>query len=348
MRSTIAWKLLALVAGLLLLTCELSGCAAPRAPAGRCVPAARAQAQPAPVPWWNEAGDPVLARLVDSALTHDPRLRRQAAELEAARARSAQWSYRLHAWLGGLLGYPVQDPRLRASRLAEARQRKAQAVALDYLKLRRLQAVLALGQQFQDQFRDNADIARWRREAGLASAVDGGLAGAMLGVNSSALDAERERLSAAVATLAQACGMSGQDLESVVDDGAGVPRLLAPPTDSLPHGDARAASRLAALQRVAAREEALRGVERDALRNAADARAAYQLGTGGFAAVYAAEASALAAREARVLLRAEAARATVHLWALRQRELDAVPGVASGVPDPAPAAGATAGECGHG
>jgi hypothetical protein len=64
--------------------------------------------------------------------------------------------------------------------------------------------------------------------------------------------------------------------------------------------------------------------------------------------VYAAEASALAAREARVLLRAEAARATVHLWALRQRELDAVPGVVPGVPDPAPAAGATAGECGHG
>ena len=325
MRSPFVWNLLALLAGLLL-TCALGGCAAPRAPLGHGLAAARAGGEAAPASgWWSQAGDPVLARLVDSALARDARLERQAAALSAARARSARWSWRFREWLGGLLGYRAPDPRAGALRLAEARARKAEAVALAYLRLRRLQAVLALRQRFQDQFRDNADIARWRREAGLASAVDGGLAAAMLGVNASALDTQRERLSVAVAELARQCGMADHDLGDLLDDGAGVPRLAAPPARSLPLDQASTKLRLDALGRVAAREAALRDVERDALRNAADARAAYRLGTGDFAAVYAAESSALAAREAELAVRADAAEAVVRLWSLRDRGQGGVP-----------------------
>ncbi len=337
MRSTFVWNLLAALAGLLL-TCELSGCAAPRAPVEHCLPAARAGAELAPAPdWWSRAGDPVLARLIDSALAQDAPLHRQAAALSAARARSARWSWRFREWLGSLLGYSPPDLRARALQLAQARQRKAEAVALAYLRLRRLQALLELRQQFQDQFRDNADIARWRREAGLASAVDGGLAQSMLGVNASALDTQRERLSVAVAELARSCGMAADRLGDLLDDGAGVPRLTAPPAESLPPGQASTALRLAALGRVAAREAALRDVERQALRNAADARAAYRLGTGDFAAVYAAESSALAARESAVGLRADAADAVVRLWALWNRGQLAIAAGSAAVP-----------ECGHG
>ncbi len=347
MRSPLIRNLLALLVGLLL-SCDLSGCAVPRAPGGSCAPAARAGVDVVPVrvPWWTEVGDPLLARLVDSALAHDANLQRQAAAWTQARARSMQWTQRFHAWLGGLLGYPSQDLGALARRLADARRLKAEQVALDYLRLRRRQALLVLRQQFQDQFRDNADIARWRREAGLASAVDGGLAASMLGVNASALDSARVKLSEAVARLARTCGISERDLGDLVDDGAGVPRLAPPPAGSLKPRDASAALRLAALTRVAAREASLREVELAARRNAADARAAYRLGTGDFAAVYAAEASALAARESGVEVRADAAQATVRLWAQVDREQavrDAPRGAGS-----APGAGAAAAECAHG
>ncbi len=344
MRSTFVWNLLAVLAGLLL-TCELSGCDAPRAPAGQCLPAARAGGGAAPAAgWWGRAGDPVLARLVDSALAHDDRLDRQAAALSAAQARAARWSWRFREWVGSLLGYHAQDLRARGMALAEARRRKAEAVALAYLRLRRLQALLALRQQFQDQFRDNADIARWRREAGLASAVDGGLAAAMLGVNASALDTQRERLSVAVAELARRCGMAAHGLGDLLDDGAGVPRLAMPPAGDLPRDQASTTLRMQDLGRVTAREAALHELERDALRNAADARAAYRLGTGDFAAVYAAESSALAAREAAVTVRADAAEDVVRLWSLSDRGRAAVPSAGAAQPAGTPAVA----ECGHG
>ena len=336
-RSTLVWNLLTVLTGLVL-SFELSGCAAPRAPVAPCPPAARAAGEVAPAAaWWVRAGDPVLARLIDTSLAGNARLNRQAAALAAAQARSARWSWRLREWLGSLLGYPAQDLRAVALRLAQARRRKAEAVALAYLKLRRQQRLLTLGQQFQDQFRDNADIARWRREAGLASAVDGGLAAAMLGVHASSLDTQRERVSMAVADLARSCGMPAEALGDLLNDGVGVPRLAPPPADSLARDRAATALRLAALGRVAAREAALRAVEHAALRNAEDARAAYRLGTGDFAAVYAAESSALAAREAMVGLHADAADATVRLWTQWARAQGAVAEGRSAVP-----------ECGHG
>lgn len=312
-RSTLFSKILAILAGLLL-TCELSGCAAPRAPAGGCALGAHAMpdAEPA-VPWWNGAGDTLLARLVDDGLAADARLRDEAAALAGSEFQALHWKYRVRDWLGSLLGYPARDPAARALRLADARQRKAAAIALDYVSVRRLQSVLALRQRFQDQFRDNADIARWRREAGLVTTVDGGLAAAMVGVNAGALDATRERLAAARAALAREAGVAGELLDEAMDDGAQVPELTMAAVPERARGDARVQRDRAALADAESRQRALRDVERNAELTVVDARAAYRLGTANFATLYAAEAAALAAREAGIDARADRADAVIRL-----------------------------------
>ncbi len=312
MRSILpGWNIPAFLTVLLLL-CELGGCAAPPVAA---TPRAGIDATSGPA-WWRESSDPLLWRLVDSGLQSDPSLRHDARTLERARALSRQRG--LRQWAARMLGYPPQDLGALALQLAEARQRKAASIARAYVRLRRLQAELRLRRDFQQHFRDDADIAQWRRAAGIVTGIDSGLASTLLGINASALAGTRARLGVATATLARRSGVPLDRLQRDVDDGAGLPRLVVPPATTAttcPDADqqARIARERAALAQAAARDEALQQLEADATRTVADARTAYHLGTGDFATLYVAETAALRVRLARVAARADGADAAIDL-----------------------------------
>ncbi len=295
-RAILSWRLLAILAGLLLVG-GLNGCAAPH---GRAAPRIQHVGSDAtrPAPWWRAAGDPLLARLIDDGLGSDPRLRRKAAALARAETRARTWRYRVDAWFGTLVGVRPENLDDAALRLARARQRKAAAVALDYVTVRRLQAELNLRRAFQKQFGDDSRIAHWRREAGLVSAVDGGLAASLIGVNDDALGATAADLAAARAALARSTGVAGADLDRLLGDAGPIP--------DLPIGAGAAAPQ-------SQRTAALRSVERDAERTATDARDAYRLGTGDFATVYVAESAVLHVRQAAIAARAARAETAIRL-----------------------------------
>jgi outer membrane protein TolC len=293
----------------------LGGCASLQSPAGALASEAAVSADAAPcVPWWTEVDDPLLARLIDNGLAADPLLRREASALADLRTRSQHWRFRLARWIGRMLQQMPNSHEVQAVRLADARQRKAARIARAYVEVRRLQANLALRQAFQDRFDNDADFARWRYEAGLVSAVDGGLAASLIGTNASALADTRARLAAVEATLARRAAVASWKLGLWVNDGAQIPWLDADGAAAAACDDAQAAGLRAALADVRAREAALPKLERDAERTADDARAAYRLGTGDFATLYVAQTAVLAVREARVAARARRARTAIDLW----------------------------------
>ncbi len=323
---------------MLLLLCELGGCAAPPVAAGPQAAGRAGVDRAVSLPWWRDAGDPLLSRLVDHGLQTDPRLRRDAQSLEHARARSRQ--HGLRQWAARLLGYTPPDLGASAQQLADARQRKAASIARAYVRVRRLQAALRLREDFQRHFRNDSDIAHWRREAGIVTGVDTGLAATLLGINASALAGTHTRLGIATDTLARRSGVPPQRLRRDVDDGAGPPQLVVPAASSAASRDAHTRPRIAreraALAQATARAAALQQLETDAMRTVADARTAYHLGTGDFATLYVAETAALRVRLARVAARADAADAAIGLLSA-----EALAMKRASLPAPTPNRGAT-------
>ncbi len=114
-------------------------------------------------------------------------------------------------------------------RYAVHRARTAAAVAHAYIDVRRWQALLALRSEVAEPYRDHIEIARFRREAGLVSTIDGGLAGALAALNEDARRATQVRLDAAMATLADLTGLSADALNAQLGASAGIPDLDPPP-----------------------------------------------------------------------------------------------------------------------
>ena len=309
MRALLSGRFLAVAVGLLLI-CGLGGCAAPQGKATSAL-THRAAATVPPAPWWRSAGDPLLTRLIEHGLDADTRLRDEAAALTRAEAHARTWHYRVATWFGAIVGRPPENFDAAALHLARARQRKAEAIALSYVEIRRLQAVLTLRQDFQAQFSDDARIAQWRREAGLVSAVDGGLAATLIGVNADALHATDASLATARATLARQTGVAAPELEQQL----GAAATLPDPTIGTDVETTATAADRAALDSTAARATALHAVQHGAERTAADARTAYQLGSGDFATVYVAETALLQVRDATIAARAAHAVAAIRLRA---------------------------------
>ena len=302
-----SWRVVA-VALVLLLADGLAGCAAPPTPdAQRMPPASAASGTTPAAAWWHGAGDALLSRLIDASLARDKRLQHKAAALAQLRERARHWQTRvLDAWLGAYAGAPRKAIDNAALRLDRARQRKAAEIAQTYIELRRLQAVLSLRRAFDARFRDDAQIARWRRQAGLVSAVDEGLGATLVAINADALDTTESRLAATRATLLRQAG-GGSELERQLGAAAPIPELAAGAAGAAPARDRTA------MAAAAAHELALRSIERAAARTAADASTAYRLGSGDFAAVYVAQAAWLDVREAEIDARVERARAAVRL-----------------------------------
>ena len=148
--------------------------------------------------WWVTAGDPVLARLVTQGLAVSAPLACEAAALTGKRCA------RHPGIASGEAGYAYVDHRAHV----------AATIAKTYVDVRKWQALLALRTGVVGQNRDNAEIARFRYEAGLVSTIDGGLAGAVSALNDGAQDRTRARLDAGLVALATLTGISSEELKA--------------------------------------------------------------------------------------------------------------------------------------
>jgi outer membrane protein TolC len=164
--------------------------------------------------WWRAAGDPVLARFVEQGLAHDPKLNCASVTVRAAAAARSAAAYDY----------------------ADRRAHKAATVGLAYVEARRWQERLGLQQAALAPLRDNAEIAQFRREAGLVSAIDGEMGGVMAALDQVAVDTARARLTDAVAALARLTDLSPEQVAAWLGDQGQAPDLsLTPPA---PAGDA--------------------------------------------------------------------------------------------------------------
>lgn len=228
------------------LTLALAGCATSRAPEA---PANLMIAPPVAAPqdgdWWKTAGDPLLANLVERGLAADNDLACRAARLHQQEETDASASRGITGKVRALVGRN-EAPERDAARMAwayayaQARADRATEVALAYVQVRRLQQILVLRTERLDQFRDNAVIAEFRRQAGLVTAIDGGLGNSMAGVVDADVSATRARFDAARGNLAALTGMTDTDLLTALGEKAEVPAVspdaqITPPADAPLH-----------------------------------------------------------------------------------------------------------------
>ncbi|MEJ2459731.1 MAG: TolC family protein [Novosphingobium sp.] len=180
--------------------------------------------------WWRETGDRVLADLVDAGLARDRQMTCEVLALDRETTRAAARAKRLDVRIGRLFG--ARDGaaeravrRAHAYRHAAHRARLAARIAQGYLEVRRLQEVLALREALQTQFADNGEIAAFRREAGLVSGIDTGLAGSLLAVSATERDTTRTRYVQALARLAGLTHTDTAALERMLGQEGKVPDI---------------------------------------------------------------------------------------------------------------------------
>ncbi|KHK93597.1 hypothetical protein LK12_00275 [Novosphingobium malaysiense] len=188
----------------------------------------------APGYWWQETGDAVMSDLVDEGLDQDRKMACEAIGLRNESARSEARGKRLDVKIGRL--FSTRDSEAddalhlaHAYRHAEHRAQLAADIAEAYIRVRRLQEVLALRKSLHDQYADNAQIAAFRREAGLVSGIDTGLAGSLLAVSETGLQTTREQYQEAVANLARISNTDAERLHRVIGEKGKLPDIAIKP-----------------------------------------------------------------------------------------------------------------------
>lgn len=180
-------------------------------------------------PWWKDAGDPLLAQLIEQGLAHDAALSCQAHAL--ARRNSAATARSVKARLTRMVA-PRDGAAMRLADtydLAQIRSRRAANIALAYIEVRRWQERITLRAQALGPLRDNAEIARFRREAGLVAALDGDMADVMTGLETTNVDAARAHLAEAIAHLSTLTGALPDDLRVLLGPDGTPPMFTAAP-----------------------------------------------------------------------------------------------------------------------
>jgi outer membrane protein TolC len=304
-----------------MLALACAGCTRSRS-VGDILPASTAPKQdelaaPAARAWWREAGDPLLAALVEQGLDANPEIACRISGLQQHDLQAAREAKEIGARLGRLLGADkkaiadgqarTRDERLQ--RVAARRARLARQIALAYVEVRRLQQIVALRSGLIAQYKDNAEIAQFRREAGLVSAVDGALARAQDQAAQGELDFSQRELGEAISQLADLVGDTSEVL---------VARLKTPdadpgsPVDTLAKALAGDAPQVELADDVA-REARLTQALEEARRTVGDVRTAYRQGATVFATLYVAEAAATTVDLALVNAKAGRVSATLNL-----------------------------------
>jgi outer membrane protein TolC len=168
-----------------------------------------------------------MAQLIEQGLAHDAALACQATALAQrngkARARTVK------ARLARLVT-PRDDAATRLSdayALAQARSHLAANIALAYVEARRWQQRITLRAEALGPLRDNAEIARFRREAGLVAVLDGDMADVMTGLETANVDAARGHLGEAITRLSQLTGAMPDDLRVLLGPDGALPTLVA-------------------------------------------------------------------------------------------------------------------------
>lgn len=258
--------------------------------------------------WWRRSGDAVLTGLVEQGLFADHDL---TCRLSALKERDRTAAKRdLGASLKRLFAAKDAIASAQAARAADVeriaggREARARDIALAYLDLRRLQHLHALRAAVIDQYKDNAEIAEFRRQAGLASAIDSALASVQDETARAELGYIDGRLPDALARLAQLTGLAPQELAARVGESGPLP-------PGLLEGQGAQADN--------GREAALAEALEKARRTARDVRAAYREGAATIATLYVAEAAQLSAEQALEDTRAIRAEATVNSWSIADR-----------------------------
>lgn len=203
-----------------------AGCALPGAPSAPLHLAPPVEAPAAP--WWADA-DPLLVQLITQGLSQDAALACQSDTL--IQRENKAHARKLKARLTRLMA-PRDTPASRlaaAYALAQSRATLASAIARAYVEVRRWQERIALRAQALAPLADNAEIARFRREAGLVSALDGDMADLMTGLDTAGVETARAHLSDALATLAGLTGTTPDDLRILLGPEGHVPLMPAPP-----------------------------------------------------------------------------------------------------------------------
>lgn len=230
-------------------------------------------------PWWRQSGDGLLDEMIAQALAAMPPVCSPA-------------PHGIRGGIRSVLHHQSAEKRhAQAAERAAQRLQKAEAVAQAYLRLRSWQERLAARHAMLAPWADNAEIAHFRREAGLVPALDEDMASVMVGLNSVDEDGARAGLERALGDLARLTGQDAASLRARLDK-----------TSPMPLGNGPAAK--ADADALLAKAEAA----------AANARIAYRGGAAGYATLYVAEANALAAREAQIMIRHDAALATIRQW----------------------------------
>lgn len=307
-------------ATLLALALASAGCAgagkdvasAPTPAGGTEASASPSVAAPA---WWREAGDPVLATLVQQGLDISPEVICRIASLRQYDHQTAEDARRIGARLGRLLGDKSvkADPQIRedkVERVSTRRERLARQIALAYIEVRRLQQDVALRGSLRSQYKDNAEVAQFRREAGLASAIDGSLARSQDEAAQGELGFAQGRLDEAMAQLARLVGEQPDALAAKLGSPGAIPD---PPIDPLSIAPPEEPRR-EVLADTVLREARLTQALDEARRTVRDARVAYREGAGAFSTLYVTEAAALGVELALVDARAGRVTATFDLW----------------------------------
>ncbi|WP_395327744.1 TolC family protein [Novosphingobium sp. BL-8H] len=245
----------------LAMACALSACTEQARPAEQLPqPPEPAVEAPADGDWWKNAGDPLLADLIARGIAADHDLACRAARLNAQMQEDASADRRITGKMRKLVGADQGLSRAASLRAdtyayAQARAERAATVALAYVEVRRLQKVLVLRTERLDQFRDNAAIAEFRRQAGLVTAIDGGIGSSMAGVADADLAATRGRFDRARAELARLTGMDDAALLALLGETGDVPDLGRDPPGVADQGPLHRADLLALRYRLLARIE---------------------------------------------------------------------------------------------
>lgn len=220
-------RLLAIVIALGLILPETGGAAAPP----EQPPAAQPDSTSNPL-WWQTAGDPVLAEFIERGLAANPDLICNAISLRTRQSEADATARRLGRRIerifdSGSRKAEEATSAARAYRYANRRAQVAAAIAAAYVEVRRLQEVHALRAELLDQFKDNAEIADFRRQAGLVTGIDSGLAGSLVSVSASGLDALSGEIDAAMRELARLAGMEAEAVKTSLGESGKVPDIAA-------------------------------------------------------------------------------------------------------------------------
>lgn len=292
-----------------------SGPAASQVHSASIVDPAAAQSVSTQAPWWEQTGDALLGELIGQGLGRDAAIDCRIIALRTYDRDTVAAARRIGHKLGRLLGdrSAEVDPAVREGRVDRIAQRRvilARRIALAYVEVRRMQQDVALRGGLRDQFKDNAEVAQFRREAGLVPAIDEALARSQDEAALGELGFAQGRLNQALAELAR-----------LVDETPAGLAVRLGPTGALPDPsiDPLATSapddpRRAALADAVLREVRLAQARDEARRTLRDARTAYREGAGSFANLYVAEAAALGVELALSDARAGRAASTLELW----------------------------------